>query len=75
MIIVAKKKNLHLYLTDSHSTNPFFRKIISRCKGSEVKKHCKRFVLGKKLTQDQKSLIGTNPSHFFSPREQGMAQW
>lgn len=54
MIIVAKKKNLHLYLADSHSTYPVFRKIISGCKGSEVKKHCKIFVLGKKLTQDQK---------------------
>ena len=38
------------------------------------KKYCKIFILEKK-TWDQKSLIGTNPSHFFSPGEQGMEQW
>ena len=38
------------------------------------KKYCKIFILEKK-TWDQKSLIGTNPSHFFSPGEQGTEQW
>ena len=66
----------HMYVSTQLQNNFILKSVPqmgwSGCNGSEAKKHCKRFVLEQKLTWDQKSLIGTNPSHFFSP---GMAQW